>query len=204
MQKLETKSATPERSSKHQERLTSILRAASVTIAKDGFRGASVRAVAGRAKIGLSGIYYYFKSKDELLYALQHHTFSSLLESLSERMEKAVTPEDKLKAVIDNHFRFFVENMNELKVCVHELESLSGNYYRSVLDVRREYYRLVRDAVAENTGLGDDVPDLAALFLFGSLNWVYTWYDPKKNVDIERVSAEFARMFLDGIRATRG
>jgi len=191
---------TPERrNSQYQKRLSSILRAASKVIAKDGFEGASVRDVAASGKIGLSGIYYYFKSKDEMLYAIQHHAFSTLVDQLQERLKTAQTPEDRLKAVIDNHFRFFVENMDEFKVCVHEIDSLSGKLYRSVLEKRQEYFNLVRKAVDGIYGKPSYETDLATLFLFGSLNWVYMWYDPKKNADVNKLSSNFLKVLLNGI-----
>lgn len=190
------------RNSQYEKRLASILKAASKVIAKDGYEGASVREVAAKAKIGLSGIYYYFKSKDELLYALQHHAFSTLTDNLRERLQKAASPEDKLKAVIDNHFEYFSSNMDNLKVCVHEIESLSGKYYKSVLEVRQEYFRLVRGAVAEVAESRNYGTNLAALALFGSLNWVYMWYDPQKNPDVNRVSDQFLKVFLNGIKAS--
>ncbi|MFQ6008835.1 MAG: TetR/AcrR family transcriptional regulator [Candidatus Zixiibacteriota bacterium] len=193
--------AVTRRNHQYEKRLSSILKAASKVIAKDGFDGASVRDVAVQAKIGLSGIYYYFTNKDELLYALQHHTFSTLVSSLKERLKSTTTPRDKLQAVIDNHFEFFVNNMDDLKVCVHEIESLSGKYYRSVLSIRREYFRLVRDVVAENIGQRKQAANVVALFLFGSLNWVYMWYDPVKNSDIKKLSDQFANVFLNGIKA---
>lgn len=193
--------AVTRRNHQYEKRLSSILKAASKVIARDGFDGASVRDVAVQAKIGLSGIYYYFTNKDELLYALQHHTFSTLVSSLKERLKSTTTPRDKLQAVIDNHFEFFVNNMDDLKVCVHEIESLSGKYYRSVLSIRREYFRLVRDVVAENIGQRKQAANVVALFLFGSLNWVYMWYDPVKNSDIKKLSDQFANVFLNGIKA---
>jgi AcrR family transcriptional regulator len=199
--KIKAKPPAMRRHDKYEKRLSSILKAASKVIARDGFEGASVRDVAAQARIGLSGIYYYFTNKDELLYALQSHTFSTLVNLLKDRLKAAATPQDKLRAVIDNHFQFFVNNMDDLKVCVHEIESLSGKYYRSVLTIRREYYRLVRDVVAENTGKRKQSANVATLFLFGSLNWVYMWYDADKNSDIEELSNQFADVFLNGIKA---
>jgi AcrR family transcriptional regulator len=199
MLQINGKPAPERRNSQYQKRLSSILRAASKIIAKDGFEGASVRDVAASGKIGLSGIYYYFKSKDEMLYAIQHHAFSTLVEQLQERLKTAKTPEDRLKAVIDNHFRFFVENMDEFKVCVHEIDSLSGKLYRSVLEKRQEYFNLVRKAVDGIYGKPSYETDLATLFLFGSLNWVYMWYDPKKNADVNKLSSTFLKVLLNGI-----
>ncbi len=194
------KPPAPRRRGKYEKRSSSILRAASKVIARDGFEGASVRAVAARGKIGLSGVYYYFRSKEELLYAIQHNAFSTLVQSLEERLSRSSSPQERLKAVIDNHFQFFVNNMDDLKVCVHEIESLSGKYYKSVLKIRQEYFRLVRRIVAGVFRGSAYETDLATLFLFGSLNWVYMWYDPKKNANIDKLSSQFLRVYLNGVK----
>lgn len=191
------------RQARYEKRLSSILRTASKVIAKDGFDGASIRTMAGKSGIGLSGIYYYFKNKDELLFAIQHHAFSTLVSSLAERFETCKTPAEKLRAVIENHFRFFVKNKDEFIVCVHEIESLSGKYYRDVLEIRQKYFRLVREVVSEFLGGSHYEIDMATFFLFGSLNWVYMWYDPVKNADIQRVTNQFLKVFMNGINGSQ-
>ena len=197
------KSKTNRRNTRYEKRAGSILKAASKVMAEDGFEGASVRKVAARAGITLSGIYYYFKSKDEMLYALQENTFSTLLNSLKNRLNSVESPRARLRAVIENHFRLFASNMDDLKVCVHEIGSLSGAYFRKILRIRREYYRLVRDVVIENLGKKNRRDaNLITLYLFGSLNWIYMWYDPKKNADIDKLTDRLLKIFLEGMKAT--
>lgn len=179
------------------------MRAASKVIARDGFEGASVRAMAAKGRIGLSGIYYYYKNKDELLYAIQHHAFSTLVDSLKERLAACETPEQKLRAIIENHFQFFVENTDEFRVCVHEIDSLSGKNYKSVLAVRQEYFRQVREVISSVLRRSQYEIDMATFFLFGSLNWVYMWYDPTKNPDIQRVTTHFLKVILNGINGSK-
>ncbi|MEE8418170.1 MAG: TetR/AcrR family transcriptional regulator [candidate division Zixibacteria bacterium] len=203
MPETSTKSIPARRNRQYERRLGSILKAAAEIIANDGFEGASVRKVAARAGIGLSGIYYYFKSKDEMLFAMQENTFSMLVNSLERKLKIAHCAPDRLKAVIDNHLQFFSQQMNDLKVCSHEIESLSGAYYDEILKIRREYYKLVRDVINENIpGSGCIDANLAALFLFGSLNWMYMWYDRQRNPDLEGLSNQLLKIFLEGIKAT--
>jgi hypothetical protein len=57
--------------------------------------------------------------------------------------------------------------------------------------------------VAENIPVGSKTdPNLAALFLFGSLNWIFMWYDPEKNRDIHRLSDQLLKIYTKGIMAT--
>ncbi len=203
MPETSTKPIPIRRNRQYEKRLGSILKAAAEVIADDGFEGASVRKVAAKAGIGLSGIYYYFKSKDEMLFAVQENTFSMLAESLEQKLKDALSPAERLKAVIDNHLQFFSQQMNDLKVCSHEIESLSGGYYDEILKIRREYYKLVRNVINENIPRSGCIDaNLAALFLFGSLNWMYMWYDRKINPDLEKLSSQLLKIFLEGIKAT--
>jgi AcrR family transcriptional regulator len=191
------------RNRQYEKRLNSILKAASTVIARDGYEGASVRKVAARAGVGLSGIYYYFTNKDELLYAIQINTFTTLVELLKERLSGLENPKDKLRAVIKNHIEFFVNNINDLKVCVHEIESLSGAYYKDVLKIRQQYFKLVKNVVAENLSKGEKLdPALVSLYLFGSLNWIYMWYDPQVNSDVTELTDQLMTIFTKGIKAT--
>ena len=191
------------RQARYEKRQSSILRAASKVIARDGFEGASMRAMAARSRIGLSGIYYYYKNKDELLFAIQHHTFSNLVESLKKSLAVLETPEQKLRAIIENHFKFYVENTDEFKICVHEIDSLTGKYYKNILAIRQEYFRLVKDVISQILHRSQYEIDMATFFLFGSLNWVYMWYDPAKNTDVQKVTTQFLKVFLNGINESK-
>jgi AcrR family transcriptional regulator len=205
MSEISEKTVPSRRNRQYEKRLDSILKAAARVMAVDGFEGASVRKVAAEAKIGLSGIYYYFKSKDEMLFALQEDTFSSLAESLEEKLARLESPEKKLRAVVENHLQFFSRQMEDLKVCSYEIESLSGRYYDEILKIRRRYFGLVREVVAENIPTSSAIdPNLAALFLFGSLNWMFMWYDVERNRDIRELSSQLIKIYLDGIKATQG
>jgi AcrR family transcriptional regulator len=194
---------TIKRQAKYEKRQSSILRAASKVIARDGFEGASMRAMAARSRVGLSGMYYYYKNKDELLFAIQHHAFSKLVGTLKEKLAALEAPEQKLRAIIENHFQFFVENTDEFRVCVHEIDSLTGKYYKGVLAVRQEYFRLVRNVISEVLQRSRYEIDMATFFLFGSLNWVYMWYDPVKNSDIQKVTTQFLKVMLNGINGSK-
>ena len=42
--------------------------------------------------------------------------------------------------------------------------------------------------------------DLAALSLFGMLNWVYMWYDPSRHSDLKHLALQLSSIFIEGIR----
>ena len=58
-----------------------ILEAAAAAIARDGFHGMSMRALAKATGRGLASFYTYFDSKESVLFAIQSQAFEALVES---------------------------------------------------------------------------------------------------------------------------
>ncbi len=202
--------ATATRASKprrRQQRLREVLKVSARVFADEGYEKASIRRIAAELGRSLSALYYYVRTKEELLYLIQHETFSSLVGALEERIEGVEEPERRLRLMIENHLGRFLSHMNELKVCAYELESLSGEEYQKVLGVRRRYYRLARTIVTgvlERFGNADLDPNLATLNLFGMLNWIYTWYDPERNDSVETLVEQILGLFLFGLASGKG
>jgi hypothetical protein len=93
-----------------------------------------------------------------------------------------------------------------MKVCTYELESLTGDAYEAIEDLRRRYYRLTAGIVADLVDAVDPGAKtqarvrLLALFTFGALNWVFMWYQPKKDVPIAQLADEMSEFVLGGIK----
>lgn len=186
---------------RYDRKLGQILRVAARLMAKQGYEKTSVRQVAKQAGVVLSGLYYYMTGKEELLFLIQFHTFDSLVRTLKERLAACESPEAALRAVIRTHLDHFLAHMDELKVCARELEALSGEFYQKVLSLRREYFALALSVVEElATQNGSDMdPQIATLSLFGALNWMYQWYNPRKGVSADRLEEELTRLFVGAL-----
>ncbi len=62
-------------SSDHFDRkLDEILRRAAAVFCARGYHQASIRDISRATRVSLAGLYYYFTSKEELLYLIQRHT----------------------------------------------------------------------------------------------------------------------------------
>jgi len=189
---------------RYDERFAKLLRTAARVIAEMGYEKASIRTIASKTKMSIAGLYYYFKSKEEVLYLIQLYTFESLTRNLKERLslEQGSSPERRIRIVVENHLQHFLAHLPELKVCARELESLKGKQYRHVLERRREYYHLTREIIDELVAGSEQAidTDLAALSLFGMLNWVYQWYNPRRHSDLEKIERQLTGIFLLGIK----
>jgi len=183
-------------------KLEDILHAAARLMAEKGYHNTSIRAVAAETGMSLAGLYYYCKSKEELLFLIQYSTFKSLVASLSGKLADLEEPTDKLEAMIRVHLDFFLSHMDELKICTYEIESLKGDYYEKVAEKRRRYFQLahqiVSDLIARNHSRGVD-SRIATLSLFGTLNWIFMWYAPGKYAGSEEMSRQLTRLYLHGL-----
>src|ERR671915_1309741 len=133
----------------YDEKLQQILKAAAKIFAAKGFHRTSVRDIARATKMSLAGLYYYFRTKEELLYLIQERCFVTLLQ----RWERATTVEmdarTRIRVFAENHLSFFCHNMQEMKVMAHEDESLTGEFQDKILVLKRRYVKVVMDLMAE-------------------------------------------------------
>src|SRR5881398_579592 len=72
---------------RYDRRLAEILRHATEVFCKKGYEGASMRDLSRESGMSLAGLYYYFESKERLLYLIQKHTFSTIVQRLKSRLE---------------------------------------------------------------------------------------------------------------------
>jgi AcrR family transcriptional regulator len=58
--------------------------------------------------MSLAGLYHYCESKERLLFLIQKHTFTTILEKLKARLDKVTDPEQRIRIFILNHLEYFV------------------------------------------------------------------------------------------------
>jgi AcrR family transcriptional regulator len=193
----------PSAESRFDRRLSNILVHATAVFYAKGYEGASMRDLARSSGMSLSGLYYYFESKDKLLYLIQKHTFSTIVERLRGRLDEVSDQEQRIRLFIFNHLEYFLANQKAMKVLSHEAEVLKNNFGAEIAAIKREYYRIC-------LGLLDDFKlakglefssRMAVLSLFGMMNWIYTWYNPRFDADAEELSRGMGDIFLQGISA---
>src|ERR1700722_5050153 len=65
--------------SRFDRRFAEILDYGTEVFADKGYEGASMRDLSRLSGISLAGLYYYFESKEKLLYFIQKHTFNTIM-----------------------------------------------------------------------------------------------------------------------------
>ena len=178
-----------------------LLATAARVFAAQGFAGTSMRDLSKESGMSLAGMYYYARSKDDLLYQIQKSCFERVLLGARDAVSRAPSPETRLEAFIQHHVKFFATHMDEMKVLSHEDGSLTGDMHKDVRRIKRAYVDLLVGLLAALDGQGAEGRrrrDVAAFTLFGMMNWIYTWYDAGGPVGVDELAEQITRLFLNG------
>jgi len=187
--------------SRFQRRLGEILRHATEVFCEKGYEGASMRDLSRATGMSLAGLYHYFGSKERLLYLIQKETFTTIVERLKARLADVANPEQRIRIFILNHLEYFVANQSALKVLSHEDEALRNGFGSELAAIKRQYYRIC-------VGLMDDLKGerraefnsrTAVMSLFGMINWIYTWYNPRIDGTAEELAEQMNAFILSGV-----
>ena len=187
--------------SRFDRRLAMLLEHAARIFCEKGYEGASMRDLSRATGMSLAGLYHYFASKEELLYLIQKHTFRTIIENLRERLQVSTDPEERIRIFIENHLEYSLANKEAMKVLVHEDETLKNEHGTEVRAIKREYYRICLDLLEDfQRAHGLQFSGrLAVLSLFGMINWIYTWHNPRVDANPAALARQMGDIFLHGV-----
>jgi AcrR family transcriptional regulator len=182
-------------------RLADVLSHASRIFCEKGYEGASMRDLSRATGMSLAGLYHYFASKEELLYLIQKHTFSTIIENLRRKLAASSDAEERLRIFIHSHLEYSLANKEAMKVLVHEDDTLKDTRGAEIAAIKRDYYRIClelledlrREKKLEFSGR------LGVLSLFGMINWIYTWHNPRVDPNAEALARQMGDIFLCGV-----
>jgi AcrR family transcriptional regulator len=189
--------------SRYDQKLEFILRTSARIFAEKSYHSTSMRDISRATGVSLAGLYHYCKSKEELLFMIQDNCFGRVLERLEQRLSDTADPVQRLRVFIDNHLAFFAANMAEMKVLSHEADSLAGDLHARVSGRKEKYTRLARKILSEvqqQASKKSRQIDLtvATYALFGMMNWIYNWYNPRGKLSVGELVDNVMRLFLTG------
>lgn len=197
----------------YDQRLEHLLATAARVFADNGYHATAMRDLARATGMSLAGMYYYVQGKDQLLFLIQERCFQRVLAGATAAVAEGATPAERVTRFIQHHVGFFASHMSEMKLLSHEAESLNGPRLEKINRLKRRYVDLLAGLIAELDTDGDGPrsgaeragrldPRIAAYGLFGMMNWIYTWYDPKGPVSPATLAEHFAQLFLAGAAGT--
>jgi len=185
------------RKSMAKERRAEIAHGLYQSIARRGYANTSVRDIAKEANIALGMITHYFRSKEEILYAMTEDTYKRYWESfmLFSQKHQKKPPRERLRLSIEFIFLKVAGDKDLIKV-FQELWNLSQHdeyLLKSLRKLYRQYRALVAELLLEMLPEEDrqdtTIKDMAAFLVGASEGAALLWFIEPRAISLKKLSS---------------
>lgn len=174
---------------------------------KNGYQSTSLEEVGSELGVTRQAFYYYYKSKEDLLWDINSTAESHLLKACEDVLQEVLPPLERLAALVRSYADIMVEHAPEVACFFQEERALSEERKLDLRQTRREFTKHFIDAYAEAMDLGfveERDPRLAAFLLLGACNWITWWYSPTGPYEPSLVAGTVTEINLRGVLTDSG
>jgi TetR/AcrR family transcriptional regulator, cholesterol catabolism regulator len=197
------KGTRDDKQTKPATRLEEVLQSAANIFFAKGFHATSIEDVARDVGMLKGSLYYYIKSKDDLLFQLLLAGIEDGDAFIAKQIDPEGDPVEQLERAIRAQIDYIIQKRVQFGLFLHEFDSLSGKRQHKLIAVMSRYngrfVELVRRG-QEQGRLMEGEPWIIVNGILGMCNWLYRWYDTDEISNPEQVKQIFVRMLLQGIR----
>ena len=190
-------------------RIQLILRSALAVFSAHGYHGTRMDLIAEEAELGKATLYYYFKSKDELLCALLEQGLQDFFHQLEQSWQKEKSPVEKIKKVAEFGAQFFQKNPDFFRLYGYLMThpSLHKKVMPRLKSVISEKLAGIRQVFidAQQQELIRHYPIDELLHIFGSLVMGMGFFPPHHagtKSDLQEKAQLINDIFLNGVLQT--
>lgn len=178
-----------------------ILKSAAAAFRRRGYYGASVDEIASALHMTKGNLYYYFKDKEDILFACHEFALDLLLRMLKKVEESSHPPQEKLRRVIVSFVHMMIDELRGTALTM-DVQALSASRRQKVIAKRDRFDRGIRRIIT--AGIKTRVfrnadPKLATFAILGSINWIPYWFDPSGEATSVEIGEEFAEHLISGL-----
>jgi len=179
-----------------------VLDAAAALFWRKGYAASSTRELAMALGMEKASLYYHFRQKEDLLYAICITTLERGIRVVTEAVAAASSPAEKIRVLIRAHLNAILDEPDRYATTLTEIRSLSTKRRKRVLELRDAYESVIRSILRDGQTAGvirADIPSkYLTLSLLDLLNYSMFWFRQGKNLSSERLAELFTTIFLDG------
>jgi len=177
-----------------------ILSQAAKMFRERGYQNTTLEDVAVSFGVSRPAIYYYFKSKQEILTNIHRQAREKLYTTAQKIYNMDLPTVEKFQRLIENHIYVVASEATILGIYYEEDKELNADYYKEVQESRRDYtnrlIELYQMGVKE--GIFKDVnPTVAVFTVLGTANWVYRWFRETGPLSAKEVAALMSNLLMD-------
>lgn len=166
-------------------------------ISRHGYEAVTLRQLGPAAGIEAGSIYYYVKSKQDLLFRILKETLDEDFAELESKLSAAENPASRLATFIEWFVRGIVAKKQTCFLWTSEVRSLTPANYRVIAKKSRLFMKRLEGIIREGTAAGlYREPDIegAAYAIWGLLSSPLMWLYPEQRTDVDEIIALFTRL----------
>jgi TetR/AcrR family transcriptional regulator, cholesterol catabolism regulator len=166
-----------------------------------GYRATTMDDIASELNVTKPALYYYIKTKHDLLYAICESAIERLMEGARRIMAEPLTTEEKLRRLMLWHVNMFSEHRDVTTVYLAEESELQEDKRKFIRNLSREfetsYRELLEKGIEEGKFRDMDVP-MVVRGISGMCNWLFDWYRPDGQASADDIAEVFYDLVLKG------
>jgi AcrR family transcriptional regulator len=192
----------PRNADPHASTRVDILKSAAKAFRQLGYHGATVEQIAAALHMKKGNLYYYFRNKEEILFACHQYSLDRLTQLLDDVQHSRIGADEKLRRLIVAFVHTILDELHGTALIL-ELEALSPAHLKAVIARRDTFDRGVRLVLEEGMANGVFAPGdakLLAFAFFGAVNWIPRWFSPDGPASSQQIADLFADFFITGLR----
>lgn len=169
---------------------------------RQGYRETSLQEIADRLGITRPAFYYYFRSKEEILWRLVEDLGYRLLDQATPVARGGEPPSERLRALMVSHARTVLQNAAAFRVYFQERGSLEGPRDEQLKRGEHAYAALIADLITEGQRAGVFRPGDAgvlALLVIGLANSPLRWFTPSGRLTVDALAEQIGDVALAGL-----
>ena len=181
-----------------------ILRIAGRLFQQRGYDATSMNDVAAALKLSKGGLYHHFQSKDEILFEIMNHAMDITQERVIDPVRRIKDPEQALRSLIRLHIEVVLSPRDrEITVMLHENHPLPPALRKKINARKKDYVHFLEKLMGEvqraRQAKGGVTPRAAAFALLGMINWIYQWYKPEGELQVQNLAPQFTNFVFGGM-----
>jgi AcrR family transcriptional regulator len=181
-----------------------VLEAAAKLFAQRGFGGTNLQDIADALGISRPALYYYFKSKEDILASLVEEVTVFSGHQATELASKAdFNPSETLRQMVFKHAKWLLEHSVEFRVVDRTENDLPASTRRTHDKAKRALLDNFRRTVERGIELGHFRPvdaTVTAFSIIGMCSWTAWWFMPEGRVPLDEIAKSIADFAVAGLR----
>ena len=185
------------------DRRIEILKSAAAAFRRRGYHGASVDEIASALEMTKGNLYYYFKNKEEILYACHEYSLDLLLALMKDVLAEPSSPEAKLRRLVEAFVHTILDELHGTALTL-DPEALSPPLLKRIIAKRDEFDQGVRAIIQEGIDQGlfkPGDPKMIEFAMMGAVNWIAKWFDPNGEMTSNQIADAFSDYLVGGLIA---